>query len=164
MYDTVIALKPDELQQLRQGLALIQRALERAEIRPRPGVVESESRALEDLAALTRRVKGLVERGEGSDVEVFELKARLSSLGEKSWQQKKPLRDIVLMLENFLIDVGVEEPLGLAHLAAIEKVIERLKGDGKLDQDDVAECSRILRQGGLSPTAVFRGMADLYDV
>jgi hypothetical protein len=164
MYDTVIALRPGELQQLRQGLALIQRALERAEVRPRTRVVEPESKALEDLIALTRRVKGLVEQGEGSDVEVFELKARLSSFGEKSWRQQRPLRDIVLMLENSLVDVGVEEPLGLAHLAAIEKVLERLKGDGRLNQDDVAECSLILRQGGLSPTAVFRGMADLYDV
>jgi hypothetical protein len=60
--------------------------------------------------------------------------------------------------------VGVEEPLELTHLAAIEKVIEHLKGNGKLNEENVSECSRILRQGGLSPTAVFRGMADFYDV
>ncbi|MBC8450172.1 MAG: hypothetical protein H8D78_20770 [Chloroflexi bacterium] len=164
MYDTVIALKPDEFQLLRQGLALIQRALERAEIRPRPEVVEPVTEMLESVDALIERVKGIVERGEGSDVELFELKARLSSLWEKGWQREKPFRDIVLMLENSLIDVGVEESLRLAHLTAIEQVIERLKGGGKLDQDDVSECSQILRQGGLSPTAVFRGVADLYDV
>ena len=164
MYDTVIALRYNELQLLRQGLALIQRALERAEIRPSPKVVEPVTEALESVDTLIKQVKGIVERGEGSDIEVFELKTRLSSLWEKGWQRKKPFRDIVLMLENSLVDVGVEEPLRLAHLSAIEQVVERLKGNGRLDQNDVSKCSQILRQEGLSPMAVFRGTADLYDV